>query len=495
MPADPERTSVIIGVGQINDRPGRPEDGLDSLGLMVAAARAAAADAGLADLAGMDSLGVVAQISCRYDGPLDGPIATALGAAPTHSEYSPLPHGDTPVRMLNDAANRIGAGEARLALVTGGEALRTAAALAKRDSSLPRGPRIKDAPTYAQSFGLVTPTDVYPLYENALRAARGQSLAAGQAESAAIWARMSQVAATSPGAWLRDPVSAAGILTPDERNRPIAFPYTKLMVANSAVNQGAAFLVASVAEARRRGIADARMVHIGYGAGAREPSSILARDRYDRSASMEMVLRQVMARNGIGAGDLDHVELYSCFPCVPKLARDNIGWDHGRPVTMFGGLTFGGGPIANYMSHAIAAMVDGLRGSAQRGLLYANGGFVTDSHAILLGGAPLTGVCFPDDWNVQSLADAARGAVPSLAQDYLGPACIETYTIFYDRTGAASGGVVIARTPDAERTLAHVDPGDAALVSALTDGSFEPVGRAGRIASRNGTRYWQFDGD
>lgn len=489
MTADPERTPVIIGVGQINDRPERPEDGLDSLGLMLAAARAAEADAGAAVLADIDSLCVVAQISCVYDRPLDGPVAAALSAHPAHSEYSPLPHGDTPVRMLNDAANLIGTGQARLALVTGGEALRTAAALARRDAALPRGPRIRSAPTYAQAHGLVTPTDVYPLYENALRAARGQTLAQGQAESAAIWAGMSEVAAQSPGAWLRDPVSAAAILTHGARNRPIAFPYSKLMVANSAVNQGAAVIVASVAEARARGVPDRHMVHIGMGAGAREPASILARDNYTHSASMDVVLDEVMARNAVTADDLAHAELYSCFPCVPKMARARICWADDRPVTVFGGLTFGGGPIANYMSHAIAAMVDVLRGTDARGLLYANGGFVTDSHAIVLSGAPVPFV--PHDWNVQPLADAARGAVPPLDEGWCGPATVESYTIFYDRSGAVSGGVVIARTPADARTCALVDPADAALLAALTDGTGEPVGSAGRIvAGADQSRYW-----
>jgi acetyl-CoA C-acetyltransferase len=490
---DPERTPVIIGVGQINDRPDRPEDGLDSLGLMIAAARAAAADAGLAGLADIDSLGVVAQISCRYDGPLDGPVAAALGASPAHSEYSPLPHGDTPVRMLNDAANLIGAGEARLALVTGGEALRTAAAIARRDAALPRGPRIKDAPTYAQSYGLVTPTDVYPLYENALRAARSQTLTEGQAESAAIWSSMSRVAEECAGAWLREPVSAASILTPSERNRPIAFPYTKLMVANSAVNQGAAFVVASLAEARRRGIADSHMVHVGMGAGAREPYAILERDNYIHSASMDIVLDQVLARNTISVADLDHTELYSCFPCVPKMARARLGWPQDRPVTVFGGLTFGGGPIANYMSHAVAAMVDTLRGTDQCGLLYANGGFVTDSHAILLSGGSLPTAHFPHDWDVQAQANAARDPIPPLDEGYVGPATIETYTIFYDRAGAPSGGVVVARTPAGARTLAGVDGCDAALIGRLTDGSEEPVGQAGQIRlSSDGQRVWSF---
>src|SRR3546814_12904343 len=46
MMTDPKRSPVIIGVGQINDRPDDPDRGLDSLGLMVAALKAADADAG-----------------------------------------------------------------------------------------------------------------------------------------------------------------------------------------------------------------------------------------------------------------------------------------------------------------------------------------------------------------------------------------------------------------------------------------------------------------
>jgi len=59
---DPERIPVIIGVGQVNDRPEDPDQGLDSLGLMVAALRVAAEDAGV-PLAEIDSLAIVDQIS------------------------------------------------------------------------------------------------------------------------------------------------------------------------------------------------------------------------------------------------------------------------------------------------------------------------------------------------------------------------------------------------------------------------------------------------
>ncbi|HMP46374.1 MAG TPA: acetyl-CoA acetyltransferase, partial [Sphingopyxis sp.] len=353
---DPERIPVIIGVGQVNDRPDDPDAGLDSLGLMVAALNVAAEDAGVS-LTEIDSLAIVDQISFHHLGKLCEPLAAAIGASPAINYQSAAPHGDTPVRLLNEAANRIGAGEVKLAAVAGGEALRTAAGRAAKAASgedksynAVRQVATRREPNYAQKHGLSAPVDVYPLYENATRAAWGESLGDAQFESAEIWSRFSEVAAANDGAWIRKPVSPSDILDVNERNRPIAFPYSKLMVANSSVNQGAAFLIASLAEARRRGIAEERLIFVGMGAAAKEPASILRRDRYDGSVSMETSITRTLDLNGMTVEDFDCVELYSCFPCVPKMARRILGWPWDRPATVFGGLTFGGGPIANYMS-------------------------------------------------------------------------------------------------------------------------------------------------
>ena len=87
---DPERIPVIIGVGQINDRPDDPDQGLDSLGLMVAALKIAADDAGV-PLADIDSLAIVDQISFHHLGKLCEPLAAAILSAATisPSESSP----------------------------------------------------------------------------------------------------------------------------------------------------------------------------------------------------------------------------------------------------------------------------------------------------------------------------------------------------------------------------------------------------------------------
>ena len=477
MSLDPERVPVIAGVGQVNDR----DDRLDPGELMIEALRRAEDDAGARLLADADSLSVVAQIAWPDLGELSSRVADAVGMT-GNMRQSKLPHGDTPIRYLNDAADAIQRGESRIALVTGGEALRTAR---KRVNVDPVRARRRDGhPTYAQEYGLVAPVDVYPLYENACRAAWCQSLAEAQPESGQIWAAMSEVAAANEAAWLRQAVSATEVITPSPANRPIAFPYTKLQIANSSVNQGAGFIVTSLAEARRRGIGEHRLVFVGDGAAAKEPSDILARDRYDFSVSMAASIETTLAANAMCA--FDHVELYSCFPCVPKMARRIMSWPVDKPASVVGGLTFGGGPIGNYMSHAVAAMTLKLR-CGGNGFLFANGGIATDNHCIALGDNPFA--ARRGGYDVQMQADAARGVVPVLDEAYLGSARIETYTMFYDRDGAPRGGVVVARTGDGARTLARVDAADTDLIALLTDGAAEPIGHTGKIIGED--RQWR----
>jgi acetyl-CoA C-acetyltransferase len=502
MNARADRIPVIVGVGQVNDRPADAQNGLDPFGLMEAALREADADAGGGWLAGLDSLALVDQISFRSMGDFSRALAAQLGAHTRFCSKTKLASGDSPILLLNEAANRIGAGDIEVAAVVGGEALRTAshraAAAQGTDVSAQNASRAlssRRAPGFRQRYGLVAPVDVYPLYENAGRAAYRQTLGEAQAESAAIWSQFSKIADANPGAWIHKPATPETIMTPTADNRPIAFPYTKFMVANSSVNQGAGFIVTSLAQARARGVPEAKIIYVGLGAAAHEPEDPLGRDRYDRSPSMAVSISRALELNGTTAEDFDFVELYSCFPCVPKMARRILGWPVDKPATVFGGLTFGGGPIGNYMSHAVVSMVLKLRETGRYGFLFANGGFATHNHTIVLGKQQIPGAVFPQDFDFQAEADAARAPVPHLVEDYAGPATIETYTVLYERDGSPKWGIIVALTPQGDRTLAKVPATDTACINFLTDGRAEPVGANGEIErSADGDQIWHCRG-
>jgi acetyl-CoA C-acetyltransferase len=489
MSNSPERIPVIVGVGEINDRPEAPEDGLDSAGLMAAALARADADAGDGWMADCDTLHVIPQISWDIEVPAS--LAAATGLAAERIVEAPLASGDSPVRLLNDAANAIGEGSATIVAITGGEALRTAAR--RNPGSALFKASLELATDLRRKYGLINPVELYALYENALRPALGQDLAQGQAESAQIWSKMSEVAANSDGAWLRKPLPPEQIATMDANNRPIAFPYSKLMVANSSVNQGAAAIVTSLAEALKRGVPEERLVYIGAGAAAHESEEPLERAEWTSTPSMPVSIGKALELNELSGDDLDYVELYSCFPCVPKLARRILGWPADKPVTVHGGLTFGGGPIGNYMTHAIAAMVRLLRQKGRYGFLFANGGHCSHNHSIVLMREAPEENPFPQDYHHQEEADAARRSIPPLTDDYEGKAPVETYTVVYGRNGEPEYGVVLSRNALGERVIARVQPDDERSIAFLTNGWSEPVGHRGMHRREGDMLVWSRD--
>ena len=482
---------VLIGVGEICDRPASDRDGLDAIGLMLAALQAAERDAGARILDRLDWLGVEEEISFPMAAPQEA-LADRLPRRPATLIKTFEASGDGPIKLINDAANAIGRGEVALAACVGAEALRTARVRAQADIAAGREPpksNLADvaelnAKPLARKHRLFTPIDVYPLYENATRTAWGQTLAEAQQETGAIWSRFSKVAAANPTAWLRKPLPPERIVEASADNRMVSFPYTKLMVANSAVNMGAAVIVASLAMARELGVPDDRIVYIGPGAAAHEDDDFLKRDSYVQPSSLEATISSALERSAIGAEELDHVELYSCFPCVPKMARRVLGWPADRPASVYGGLTFGGGPIGNCMMHAAARMVVKLREAGQHGLIVANGGYATHSHSIILTRRPVAAGTFPQDYSVQARAEASRGAAPVLLEDYAGEGVIETYTIPFGRDGPTHA-TVIARTPAGERFLAHVPGSDTATIAFLMDDDGAVIGSSGR-AERSG---------
>src|ERR1700704_4276289 len=494
-----DRIPVIVGVGEIGDHPAELTAGLEPLALLEAAVRRAAEDAAASLLGEIDSLDVVNFLSWRYRDP-EQLLAARLGVTPSHCFYGPV-GGESPIRYLHEAAQRIARGETKVAVVWRAEAQSTATKAERAKVTLPWTPFAHDVPKpkrgaafqkpMAVTLGVFRPITVYPLYEAATSAHWGQTPREALAESGELWSRYSDVAAGNPQSWMKRAVPAGVITTPAPDNRLIAWPYTKLQVANPTVNMGAALLMTSLAKARAADIAEDRLIHVWGGASPEEPRDYLIRDQFFQSRPQNAVLKAVMDLVGGDGRAFDAIELYSCFPCVPKMARRTLGLGEDVQPTVTGGLTFFGAPLNTYMTHAACAMVRKLRSGAKLGLLYGQGGFVTKHHALVLSrqAAPSE---LAQDTSVQAEADRHRGAVPEFVTEAEGKGSVESFTVIYGRGGKAEHGVVMLRTSGNARALARVPASDVATLAHLLNMDRTPVGSSGNIVSADdGVLEWR----
>jgi acetyl-CoA C-acetyltransferase len=512
MALDP-RTPVVVGVGQVTVPPEPhidPAERPEPLELMVRALRAAAEDAdgvkpGAAAAAGgalmkrADSIRVIAPLGWRSVNPALL-VAHRLGFEPESVPAELMVTaigGNAPQALMHDACRAIARGDRDVVLVTGAEAMyaRTAA---RRD---PGKPAVSWASQPAESTpdpvrfgldrpgatdlevsrGIDRPIDAYPLFENAQRAANGWTLAEHAARVGSLWSRFSEVAATNPYAWLPQGRTAEEIMTPSATNRMVSFPYPKLCTANLQVDQGASYIVCSVQAARAAGVPEERWVFPLAGADANDHWFISHRPELHRSPAIRLSAHAALALAGVGIDDLGPIDLYSCFPCVVEMAAEEIGLpvdDPGRPLTLTGGLTFGGGPGNNYTSHAIAQLVTALRAEPGAvGLATGLGWYATKHSVGVYGSRPPAHGRAEFAWrNMQSEVDALPQC--RVDSEATGPVRVETYTVAFDRDGKPERGIVACRTADDSRAWANVvDPDTMAMLCAE-----EGIGRTGTLA-------------
>jgi acetyl-CoA C-acetyltransferase len=501
MDRDEDRIPLIAGANEIADRPSDPIMAMEPAALMAEALLRAERDAGAPLLPGLDSLDVINEISWPYLDPCSE-VAARAGLSPRRAVYGPV-GGQTPIQAIHDAALRITRGESAIAAICGAEAAHAVRQAAKAAVKLPWSRRDEShvplrASTFqqpaARALDVATPAHVYPFYENACQRAWEQTPEQGQEESARVWAGYSAVAASRPAAWLTRPYEAQEIQAVTPQNRLIAWPYPKLMTANPIVNQGAAIILTSAGYARRAGISPERMIHILGGAAAQEPQDYLTRDCYDRVSAMKAVLTAVQRLLPPGRDRFDHYELYSCFPCIPKMARRLLGLEPGTPLTVTGGLTFFGAPLNNYMTHAAAAMAGGLRkGLGQTGLLYGQGGYATKHHALVVASGEGPRCPLAMSYDVQPQAEALRRLVPRFAPDFEGIATLETFTVLFGREGGQRRGVAIARPDPGTRLIARIPAQDGEAITRLMNSKVNPIGAAGRTTlDSDGILQWRF---
>ncbi|WP_029105899.1 acetyl-CoA acetyltransferase [Mycobacterium sp. 360MFTsu5.1] len=470
MPLDP-RTPVLVGYGQVNQYDENP--GGEPVDLMEAAARAAA-DARV--LEAVDAVRIVNLLSVRYRDP-GLLLAQRIGAPGAVTRYTPV-GGNVPQSLVNQACLDIQQGRNDVVLIAGGETWRTRTRLKARGERLtgteqdesvplaPSDPEFTMAGPAELRIGLVAPSHVYPMFEQALRIAAGEAPEEHRRRIGELWARFSQVAEGNRHAWSREAVSAEQIWQPGPDNRMISWPYTKLMNSNNMVDQGAALILTSVGKAEQLQIPKERWVFPYAGTDAHDTYLIGERASFSGSPAIRIAGRRVLELAGLGIDDIDAVDVYSCFPSAVQVAARELGLaldDPARPLTVTGGLTFAGGPWNNYVSHSIATMAERLVAHpGQIGLITANGGYLTKhSFGVYSTEPPANEFRWAD---VQSEVDAEPTVVAE--DDWSGTGTVETWTTPVTREGTPEKVFVAVRTPSGSRALAVIT--DAAQAEAST---------------------------
>jgi len=492
------RTPVLVGVGQASERLDEPGyRRLSPVDLAASAARAALADSGAAPAAvavAIDTVAGVRQFEISHPAapaPLGRSdnyprsVAGRIGARPARAILE-VTGGHAPQHLVTELAGAIAAGRSEVALAFGGEAISTVQRYAA--AGVPDRPDFAEhaegaledrgyglegmfSPHWA-AHGLTGPPGQYALIENARRARLGRTRGEYAAAMGALLAPFTRVASLNPHAAAPAVRGAAELVTPSESNRPIADPYTRLIVAFEKVNQGAAVLVASLAAARRLAVPADRWVFLHGHADLRERDLL---DRADLSASPAAVMaaRRALEMAGVGVADLATIDLYSCFPVAVFNICDGLGLapDDRRGLTVTGGLPFFGGAGNNYSMHAIAETVQRARANpGGYGFVGANGGVMGKYSAGVYSTAPAP---WPGDGAGELQARIDGWPAPAGALAAGGPATIETYTVKHRRDGSRTGIVIGRLEADGRRFLARADDGE---VLDLLASAEQPVG-------------------
>jgi hypothetical protein len=261
----------------------------------------------------------------------------------------------------------------------------------------------------------------------------------------------------------------------------ISYPYPKRLTANPFVNQGAALLVTDTVTARALGVREECWVYPLGGAGADEPTDPRARVAYHRVPALDATVRDVQEATGVDLGSVDMVELYSCFPAMPKLTCRALGRRTDAAFSVIGGLSFFGGPGSNYLTHSVATMVERIRAQGGTGFVHGVGMYNTKHHALVLADHPRADGHYPAPAHDLGVGRPPVEPPVVVTEDYAGPGTVLTFTVMFDRDGQPERGTVIGTGVGGERFAARVDAqGD--TLHELTSGS-EAVGRVGTVTA------------
>ena len=328
---------------------------------------------------------------------------------------------------------------------------------------------------------------MYPLFENAIRGARGRTIEQHMPIIGELMAGFARVAAANPLATRREGRTGQQLVTVDDENRWIGFPYPRFLNSNAFIDQAAAVVMTSVKVARELGIPDSKWVFLHGCADGHDHWYVSDRINLYSSPAIRAASRLALSMAGRSIADFTFLDLYSCFSSAVEIGCQEMGLaeDDPRGLTVTGGLPFFGGPGNNYVTHSISEMVRRVRSKpGSFGLVTANGNYVTKHSFGVYSTTPVKG-----SWARESpsVLQAQLDALPKapFTETPKGSARIETYTVMHGRSGPDYALIYGRLDATGERFLANSLPDVAAMWDLQNRESLGRAGTVGQVDGRN----------
>lgn len=435
---------------------------------MSEAVRAAGADTDADVLNAVDLVAVVGGL-WRYKNP-GALIADELGieAAGLLTTFG----GNLPIHTTAMLGDRIADGEFDMVVLTGGECNETRRRLTKQgqkprvrhetraDDAESFGPPLDMGDRVAVDRGGETPFNSYAILDSAIRASRGESLDEARDRAAELWAGYAAVAADNPHAADRSAMTSAEIREPTADNRMVSWPYTKAMCANNHVDQAAALILCASETADRLGVPQDRRVYPHLCVTSHDTLTLVDREDIAVVPGLAAAASELTSRVG-DLDEIEHIDLYSCFPSIVTLTSREFGLTPGRRLTVNGGLAFAGAPLNFAAGQALVAMVHTLRTDpGSRGLVQGNGGHAT-KHAI-----GIYSTTAPEQPSITVDLGTAGTARTTVAPNHVGAATILGATVEMGTDGPTRA-IAIVEYDDGGRSWANST--DSELMDLITE--------------------------
>lgn len=512
MNAIDNNTPIIIGVGEYSER--IDDEGYQALS-PVQLASMAAIDACNNVSQAVDIKNHIDAIACvrtfedtspKLAGPFGKAncfpraIAKQLGINPAIAVLD-VAGGQSPQHLVNEFCERIAKGEVNMALLTGGEAISTTRFLASQQKQADwtittdnnaddRGPGSEGISShYMQKHMLFGAPQCYALFENARRASLQQSKQDYAKHMAELFAPFSNIAANNPHSMSKQAYTAEELIDVSENNRFIADPYPRRLVARDQVNQAASVLITNVGKAKELGIDSSAWIFLTGYADAVE-LSVMEREDLARSPAAAMAIKSALEHAKLDLKDINHFDLYSCFPIAVSNICDQLAlkYDDPRGLSSAGGLPFFGGAGNNYSMHAIVSLIKTLRKHPEHsGLIGANGGFLSKYSVGIYSSQARTFKSVNKNGLQEKIDALPRVKVTESPE---GSASIETYTVLYHK-GVASLAIIIGRLDaNNQRFLAMSNKGDAETLKQMIDS--DPIAKRIKVNTTEKGNFFSF---